>query len=478
MTRSHFYTFLFILLPTFYYISLPITVGDLAGWTAYGQYALREFSILREDIYSVLSARPLVYPVLMPLVYGVIDLIGGLSLISLFHKLILALVLWIIYSNSLGKLRNPFNLKNLFFVLVFFSGITIYFIDRPALAVFINLVLSYLIIEQDEVVDWKDFAKLWLILVFWVNMHGSWPVMIVMLGWKFLFITNKSNLLKHTSQLAILCASSVLNPFGYLVWPYMFETAAISKERHIDEWNVTNFTDFYPQGYIFCISVCIVMFFVFRKIKTTKNYKMFSSPIFILILMGFAAIRNVGLFNFVLLPFLFKYGFLKDSEVTQKNSGFSNAINAVLAVLLILLCVSQTPYFKANFEKQYSHLMPAGKLEVFDDAAPVEFADYIQATNSTAPILNDWEYGSYLMYRLKNKILMDARNIIYYENDFNEYLKIMDADPLWPTYADKYKFDFILLNKHIRQALIAQIETNSLWKKVVENQHTVLFQRK
>ena len=75
VTRSHFYTSLYFLLPLFYYLSLPIAVGDLAVWVAHGRYILEHGTILYRDVYSVLNTEPLVYPVLVSYVYGLIDLI-------------------------------------------------------------------------------------------------------------------------------------------------------------------------------------------------------------------------------------------------------------------------------------------------------------------------------------------------------------------------------------------------------------------
>ena len=479
MTRSHFYTCLFFLLPIFYYLSLPITVGDMAGWTAHGRYALSEMSLLTTDIYSVLPTKPMVYPVLLPLIYGVIDFLGGLELVSLFHKLVLFFILLAIYKNSLGKMKNVVSVKNILYILFFFSGIAFYFIDRPALVVFLYLVLSYVLIENEENYDFVFFLKLALLLVLWVNMHGSWPLLVIMLGWKFLFITRRNNYIKNIGILMSLCLLSFLNPFGYVVWPYIFETATISKLRKLDEWNITNLQDFYPQGYIFYITVLIFIFVVLRKLFKEKNTKILSSPIFILMIMGFVTIRNVGLYNFVLLPFLYKYSFLSDALPELPVTTFlKKKLNLLIVLVLGLLCLSQTPYFKAQSIPYFMNLVSAKKAEVFDNAAPLIFVKYIENTKNNAAILNDWEYGSYLLYRLPNKILIDTRNIIYYQSDFDEYLKIMSGVDYWPDYADKYKFGFIMLNKKIRENLINKIKASANWKLALENRDTILFERK
>lgn len=471
MTRSHFYTWLFFLLPLFYYLSLPIAVGDLAVWVAHGRYIIQNGAILYSDIFSVLPTEPLIYPVLVSYIYGLIDQVGGLQLVSLFHKLVFILILHIVFQHSLKELRNPFTIKNIFYILLTFAGLAIYFTDRPAFIALLPLILSYIVIEKNDKFDLRVTALLISILVIWGNLHGSWILLIAMLGWKFLFITDRNNFFRHASILSSLCLATLINPFGYKVWPYLLETASISKLRRIDEWNVTNLYDYFPYAIIFYFTAAVFVYLVVQKIRNEKSLTILRSPAFLLLIMGFVAMRNVGLLSLILLPFLYTFNFLEDSKGVVEKKKHSNLI---LIIAIGGLCVTQLPYFKTKF----TDFFPLKKGSVYDTSAPVKFAEYIKSSTKTGPILNDWEYGSYLLYSLQNRILVDARNIIYRQADYIEFARVLEGENSWVAGAAKYNFQFILLDKLLRQNLIEKIKSSDQWKLALENEDTVLFEKK
>ncbi len=344
--------------------------------------------------------------------------------------------------------------------------LSIYFIDRPAVIALIPLLYSYYFIEEEKFFDFKFFVRMAVVMFFWVNIHGSWPLQLVMLGWKFLFITNVRNLGKHAAIGVGLAAVTLLNPFGAQIWPYIFETGTISKLRMINEWNVTNFHEFFPQGIIFYLTAIVFLIFVLIK----KNIRVLSSPMLPLVALGFTAFRNIGLFSLVLLPFLSHFGWLRENE---GGRGEPRKINILIIVFVGLICVMLTPYFK----ERIADFIPAKKTAVFDEFHQAEFAAYIRESGLKGPILNDWDYGSYLLYSLPNKILIDARNVIYHENDFQKYLAVMDGDESWAAFAENYAFDFIMVPTQRRHTLIAKIEKNPEWKIVKQNSETTLFQK-
>lgn len=465
MQKSHFYTALFLLLPLLYYLSLPVTVGDLAGWTAYGNHFFKTGTLMTHDVYSVLATRPLIYPVFLPVLYGFFDQMGGLALVTLLHKATLLLLLLVILKNSLLKQSAPWTRINLFWIMVSLNGISIYFIDRPALIALLPLLAAFLCIENERF-DLRFTGKMAFILFMWVNIHGSWPLLFIMLCWKFLFFTRRTNILKHILISVLLGAVTLINPFGTKIWSYIFETGTISKMRHIDEWNITNFHDFAPQGVLFYLSAAAVLLAVVKR----KDFRSLSSPIFPLLVLGALAFRNVGLYAVVLLPFLFKYGYLREGSPRQNPV---RLFNLLIIFLVALLCGLLTPYFKPKIAK----FLPERKSAVFDEFYQAEFADYIRSTGVKGPILNDWDYGSYLLYSLPNKILIDARNVIYYQNDFERYLDVMSGSDSWDDLAKQYNFSFIMVPTRRRALLIEKVSQSKEWKIVRQNPETTLFQK-
>lgn len=438
-------------------------------WVAHGRYIIENSTILRHDIFSVLKTSELVYPVLTCYLYALLDLVGGIGLVSLFHKFVLVVILYFIYQNSLKNVA--YNRLNIFLALISLVGLSLYFIDRPANIALLLLLLAYITIENAQDFTNKDIAKLVILLCMWVNIHGSWPLLLAMLGWKFLFTVSTKNFLRYTLIYAALMLATLINPFGYKVWPYLVETARVSKMRGIDEWNVTSINDYFPHALIFYFICILIMYFIFRK-KQLKESKIWTSPVWILIIMGFVAIRNVGFISLVLLPFLYRYGFLTSSNLAQPKK---THLNSAVVVLLIFMCISQLP----NIKEAIPDYLLGNKASVYDSSAAQKFVEYIKNTEQTGAILNDWDYGSHLTYSLKNRILWDTRNIIYSQDDFDKFMNIFKGkNPNWQIEVDSYNFQFILVDRKLRQEFIHQISASAQWQNVLESQDTVLFQRK
>lgn len=296
MSRSQFYTVLFFLLPLFYYLSLPIATGDLSVWVAHGRYMTENSKILYHDIFSVLKTTELVYPVLICYIYGLIDAVGGLELVSLFHKIVLIVMLYLIYNNSMKQ--HSYGWKNCLFILLSFAGFALYFTDRPAMVALLPVIIAYLIIEKAEDFKTKQILQLSLLLLIWVNIHGSWPILLVLFGWKALFLLRSHNILKYTGIGLLLSAVTLLNPFGYKVWPYLLETARISKQRSIDEWHVTNLYDYFPHAIIFYITCAILIFLVYKKVKYEKKLENILFSCIYTHVNGFCSYEECGLNQF------------------------------------------------------------------------------------------------------------------------------------------------------------------------------------
>jgi hypothetical protein len=480
VSKSQFYTFLFFIVPLTYFMSLPISVGDLTVWVAQGLKTIQNGSLFIQDTFSVLDTKDQIYPAAITVLYGYIDLLGGLYVVTLFHKLIWLIILYIIYRNSIYKIQNPFNLKNLIFICIFLAASSLYLIDRPAFIALLFLLVAYLIIENNDEVNLKSIIQLFVVLVLWVNMHGSWPLLVVMYSWKYVFFLKTHNFTKRFCGGVFFILSAGVNPFGLRVYHYVLETMQISKYRQIDEWNAFNLTDYSPHGYIFLFNFLVVSFLVTKKIFETKKINILSSPLVPLMLLGFTAIRNVGLFSVVLLPFLFKFGYLSEGRKDQievSDNKLKKIINCVFAIMLVLMTFAFTPWVKGYLNDKYQLQAEFKKFNIFDHSAPIEFTNYIKKTGSTKPIMNDWDYGSFLMYDLKNQHLIDTRNIIYSHEDFKKYLEVFYSAIDWQDYVNQYQFGFAMLKKQQSHKLIQQMQDSHECKLVLENQEAVLLER-
>lgn len=483
-TRHHLYLTAFFLLPIMYFFSLPIFVGDLAMWVTLGKHILTHGEILRQDIFSVLPTTEMIYSVGSAWLYAVVYQFSGLDAVVILHRIFILgiLVLW--YRSSFAHLKNPWNFRNIFFILFTWVGSSMLLIDRPALLAMLPFVLAYLLLQKPEELTVKDIFWLNVINVCWLNIHGSWFILGVMYFWReatrVLVLRYKISL-RPLIGLMSIAVTSLMNPFGYKVIPYVFETSRISKERKFDEWASVNPTEHTMQFWAFSLLfVGAVMFLFYLLKKERAKVKVFlASPFVLLLALGFLGVRNTLWSFYVLIPTAFQFGLIRESAdlINTKNSevvGFSKAfINATIILVFFVLTFFLFPQNKHYIAKY----LPADKQATYGPSAPIEFAKYLSETAEPGNIFNDAEYGSYLMLAQPNKIFLDARNIIFENESYNTYFVVADAEPDWENVLNKYKIKYLLLDKKLRANLIEKVNATERWKNVKEDEYAVLFVR-
>ncbi|MGZ3788331.1 MAG: hypothetical protein ACXVLQ_07390 [Bacteriovorax sp.] len=478
MSKHRFYYWLFFGLPIIYFLSLPISTGDLAVWIAQGKYLLSHGDFLRHDIYSVLPTKDLIYPAGTCAVYALIYSLGGLVAVSLFHKFVLVVLSMIWRSRSLSKLKSPWSYSSVLIIFLSWFGSSMFWVDRPALIGMVPLLLSYLVLQKEDDLSARDILLLNTINIAWVNFHGSWILLAGMYVWRELFRTlffHKRFKWQQFAAVLTFLVSSMANPFGYKVFTYIFETASISRERRIDEWAMPSLWGAYPaQAMAYFLLLALALFYCIFLFQKDRNQfkKVLASPFVLLLLLGLQSIRNTALAFFVLLPFACEFILQKGArEEAEEKKSF---INLVFAGLVLFLGIAFLPMVKPHVQK----FLPENKRAVYDSSAPFAFAQFLNETKDNGPVFNDWEYGSFLILAQKHPIFIDTRNIIYGKKDFLDYVKVATAEEGWERVLEKYKIKYILLNRKIRAHLIEKLNASSEWSGVVMNDETVLYQKK
>ena len=477
MTRHQLYLSLFFLLPLLYFFSLPISVGDLAIWIAQGRYFLETGSILRHDIFTVLPTSELIYPAGTSIIYAAIYSVSGLATVTLIHKVIILAVAYLWYKSVFTKLKSPWSMSNLAILLFSWLGAITLFVDRPALISMLPFVVSFLILQRDDELEWSDIGKLNLINIAWVNLHGSWLILGLMYFYREVsrwFILKKKFSAQQAIGLVSIACTSLINPFTYKVFAYLFETSRISKERGLDEWAPADMSAYRSQAIAFYVLILAVIgiYVYFWKRDPEKAKRLLASPFMIILLLGLQSIRNTILPFYILIPAAYHLGLMHEGTTAEKaKNRLKSVLNLAIVLVVFGLTVSFSPYLKAKM----AFALPPEKREVFDNSAPFEFANYLSTTSDNDPVFNDWDYGSFLSLSQPHRYFIDTRNIIFSRADFQTYLGVVNGRPGWETVLAKYKIRYVLLSKSLRENFIAKLSESSQWRKVLENDDTVLF---
>jgi hypothetical protein len=469
MTRNNFFTYLYFILPVIYFVSLPIEMGDLAIWIAHGKYLLQNGSILRHDIYSVLPTSDLIYPVLVCGIYALIENFFGILGVSLFHKLLIIFVLWI-WFKELEIKKFGWGKVKLCIVMFSLFGCSFLFIERPALLAIIPFVLAYKILKKD-LLSRLDLFYLIILQVVWVNIHGSWPILLVFFSYRiitrFLFL-KKRNLVSDLFKFCIIGSLSLLNPFGYKIFSYIQTTASLSMIRNIDEWGVPSFVGkFSSQGISFFALVLIVIFFISKK---EFRIKILLDPILPLIVLGFFAVRNTVWAFYIFPIFIYSNNLFIINEESYLN--VKNKLNILIAVALGAVLIFFLPVIRPSFKD----FLPKNKQAVFSKNGPTLIGSYLISTKKEGNIFNQWELGSYLAWAQPHKIFIDTRNIIYDQNSFNEYLEVMNGSDRYKELFLKYNIKFVVVNSRNSPLLISKLLMEKKWKLRLKDGENVLLE--
>jgi hypothetical protein len=136
-----------------------------------------------------------------------------------------------------------------------------------------------------------------------------------------------------------------------------------------------------------------------------------------------------------------EYAASSDKQATQSLNPIT--IWATTLLGLVLIAVSG------------NRLLKAGLLDTAN--VPVAAVDFIQAKNLPHPILNDFNTGGYLMYRLsdpstgelKHKVPIDGRTNVNSEEIWKSQNAAMSGKPNWYDYIQKTQAETILWEQEL-----------------------------
>lgn len=483
MSRNSFYFFIFSFIPVVLFFYRPIGTGDLSIWIALGNDAIESLKIITKDTYTVAETLTMVYPVLITLIYGVVFKLGGIELAAILHAFVPTAWVYIWYrylkmhTVSYSESSDYWDIKTFSVLIISYLGLALVYVARPALVATIPLLVGYYFISvwKDKLYSTKNILLLFITEVLWVNIHGSFLLLPLMLIWQIPFYLTVGNLklaLNRSLTVILLLLATLLNPFTYEVIPYTWLTASISKARGLDEWFPPHYFDYpFASWYFYFVSIILFAVFLAKFRKHCSFLKILSDPFFMFWLSGFFAIRNT-FFIFLILPiFVFKSLVLKKAVIHYVKSKYSPVFNTAIVVMIIAAAILVNPYFK-NYIAEY---LPAGYRPIYNKNYRVEKINAYLSSHSGA-IFNSWEFGSDLALAQKNKYFIDTRNIIFTDAVNAEYDAFNRNPQLNTDFLIKYDFRFFLIHER-RSGLIEWLKRRPDIRLVLVEGPALLFEK-
>lgn len=350
---------------------------------------------------------------------------------------------------------------------------TIGFNIRAQLLGYFLLLCELLILWLGRNRNRKWFLLLPPLFVIWVNCHGSFLLGLVVLGAVLacsFFEFRAGLLVSHrwvSRQRNMLAAAFVLsigalfiNPVGLSQLTYPIDTMfhqPLQKE-FISEWPPAGFDD--PRAWgLLGVAGLILLVPLLRRVELTLEELGLVGLGF-----GLAAQHQRMLFVFGILAVPISCRLVRVAWYGYKPSRNRILLNAVVIVLALWGMIQRFPS---------SHELT----EQVNKGNPVKALNFIRRSGISGRMLNDYNYGGYLIWAApERKVFADGRGDVYeWTGVLRDYLRWNQVQEDPRILPDKYDIDYCLLNRDASISRVMKLLPG--WKSVYSDDMSVVFVR-
>jgi hypothetical protein len=315
-----------------------------------------------------------------------------------------------------------------------------------------------------------------LVMVVWVNVHGTFILGFVLLS-IFLLGEVARKLLKFQGAhswsvvawlagVILLCLLAILiNPQGVHIFSYVYNLMTDQPSQAlVMEWQtpVPNT----PPMIVFYASILLVLItWAFSSRKP--------SPTDLLLVLAFtwlawSGVRYVIWYAMVVMPI--SAGVLKDllGERTWLAPPLPNLLNLVLALVLFLPVLLVQPWWisRLPLPEKYTQqvLLDTSEGPLLSTHTPVGAVEYLRE-NPGGFLFNEMGYGSYLIWALPEQgVFIDPRVELYPYEQWLDYIRITRG-VRYNELLDEYGADRLLLDVKLQDELISILEGDPTWRR-------------
>ncbi|MBI1922315.1 MAG: hypothetical protein HYS23_14665 [Geobacter sp.] len=461
------------------FLSTEIWDGDVWWQVGIGRYILNNFSIPRQDYFSIAAfGRPYHDSHwLFQVVLATADHVAGMPGVQLVMMALWSFTLLFSY-----KAARPWVESTSAIIILFLGAMasSARFTPRPELVTYLMVALFYLLLQQNRCRRWRDILLLGILQAIWSNCHGLFVIGPFMLGC-YLAVTMARSKEKSDAEvknmlkgLLIVSGATLLTPFGTDGWTYallLFTEAGPNAPpffRKIVElkspFSQENLA--YPDTYIFAV---LGVFFALTTVLAGFRRQLSVERLLITIACGIAAIkgaRNIPLFAVAAIPYIAEnlgshlQRFLLPRLVT---------VGAGAAMLLSSLFPLSGIYYV------YLKLPTRFGLGASPSFASTELPGFLRKVHFDGRVYNSNRLGGFCLY---NGLLplTDGRWEVYDLEVLEMAMYAYRNPALWDYVVSHFNIDGLILQHDSNEAagVIPHLVQGHAWKLVFYD-HTTSF---
>lgn len=440
-----------------------------------GEVILASHHVPTKDIYSLtLAGRPWTAyewfgDVLLATAYRLGGMRGLEALLLVLGSAILV-ALYTLAAVRSGNSKAAFVATATLFVLAAVS-----FNLRPQMLGYLFLILTLIALERFRLGKRGAVWALPILMLFWVNVHGSWIIGLGVIG---IYLAsglvefclgdiearrwNPSDCLRLATVFVLCACATLITPYGAGLARYPFEVAFSLPlgVANVVEWQPMPFNLVAGKMFLVFLLGVIVLQVVYR----------FAWRLEELVLFLFATImaclhsRFLVIFVPVFAPLL--ANILARWVPRYERAKDRYLLNATLMTALLAIVMWYFP-------------SPADLEKAVGKNYPVAAVEYLNHHSIPAPMFNTYGFGGYLIWSRgpEHKVFMDGRSELYERGGvLADYLEIAAIKPGALSILEKYGFESCLL--HRDEPLATVLAALPDWQKVYEDETSSLFVRR
>jgi hypothetical protein len=361
-------------------------------------------------------------------------------------------------------------------------------IVRPQIWSWIPFVL-YLIL-LGAFADGKIRAR-WLLIcpvlmMFWVNVHGSF-----ILGFVLILIFLCGEAIRSFLRLegyrpwqevgwigmigAITMVALLVNPHGVGIIQYVVRLMTDqSSQTLVAEWQSPNPRDLGSLFFFIGVLILIAVW-AYQKYHPTPSETLM---ILAFLWLAFSGVRYVIWFALIATPVLARSLKSITNEKSWADLPKQNVINIILSLVLFLPAVMVQPWWieYLPFPNTYWTRVWKGVQDgpMLSTQTPVRAVNYLRQ-HPGGIIFNEMGYGSYMIWALpEQEVFIDPRVELYPYNLWLDYIKISNGIN-YNSLLQKYGADRLIVDTVTQAGLISALQTDPIWRQEYADPYTQIW---
>jgi len=347
----------------------------------------------------------------------------------------------------------------------------------------LSLLLTSLFLVLLDHSDQKPRLLWWLppIMLIWVNLHGGYAVGIALTALYLMGAAIDHALgrisaeqavprLWHLGAATIACLMVVpVNPSGARLYLYPIQALRFRVLENLSEWRPPDF-HLTPFQLFFCMALGSVAALSLSKRKIRPHQ--------LLLVIGTISaashsVRHIPIFVMIAIPLLSQN--LEDLLASRScsqcltgqtvNSPRLRALNGITLLIVLTLAALRVHQTVRRLDETEAANFPAAA------------SSFLATRQVPAPLLNHYDWGGYLIWRLypNYHVWVDGRNDLYGDAFMDEYLRLYWALDGWKQQLEGSAVRSAILppNSPLARSLLQMHD----WKRIYEDRQAVILTR-